>query len=180
MTRMAQPIGILAFCLLQIAVLVRLATIPEASTVPYPRNTTRDQLVASDYSFAPNIVADFYTTPAIYDLYVQKIISTIVAASDNVSFQEIMIRPPGESNAIYLWGPTGYHEQSYDPPFVCPGGTKLARYYSQSGSPTYHAVQVIGILKPHDPGLWSGGPGLRYVRSFHEERPHLPLVLQLN
>lgn len=135
---------------------------PTAPTVTFPRNTTRDQLIASDYWLGGNNrVRAFYTVPATQDLYVQKYVVTMIAPVGSQSFIEILMRPPGESDAVVFLSGVGRSESDWsNNPIVCPGGTVFSIYISAASPITYQMTQVFGLLEVHDSTLWSLVGGL--------------------
>ena len=126
------------------------ATMVTTGTVPYPRCISRD-LWLQYYDVTSNGSWNFPVVPNGYDLYVQKLLCTLISSN---SGDFVNITGPG---GIWLTGPQGFSFVDYvAAPMVVSQGTQFTGYTNNlSSSISYLMVILSGILAPHDSGLWS-------------------------
>jgi hypothetical protein len=119
-----------------------------------PRNSIRDVILAIDTSTA-NGTRTLFTVPDAYDLYLTKLVATVVAPMPKII--RILNTPPGEHPALFHSAPNGFSGLDFhaNPLLLAPKTVFALDTDILSGEMTYQQTTLWGVLIPTDPNNWS-------------------------
>ncbi|MGE3387946.1 MAG: hypothetical protein AB7K41_14545 [Bdellovibrionales bacterium] len=123
-------------------------------TIISPRNSIRDIVIAIDTSSASG-TRQLYQVPAIYDLYITKICSTMISGSQKIV--RIFNTPPGESSALIYTAGNGSFCQNWEanPILMAYSSVFAIDTDIMSGSINYHWTALYGVLVPKNSSNWN-------------------------